>query len=98
MRVRILLTCLAGLVLAFGLGLGSAWLTVRSPSPIDAISIGPWQAWPRAGTDEADPYSRARAARTGEVPLGSGEGLSLLARTDSSGQPRQALKIGRAHV
>lgn len=67
------------------LGLWSAWLAVRSPAPVDTISLGPWQAWPNAGTPDADPYSRARLARTGEIPLGSGEGLMLLALNDDSG-------------
>jgi hypothetical protein len=58
---------------------------VRSPAPIDVIALGTWQAWPNAGTENVDPYSRARLARTGEIPLGSGEGLMLLAETDDSG-------------
>ena len=70
---------------SLALGLWSAWLAVRSPAPIDTIALGAWQAWPNAGTVDADPYSRARVARTGEIPLGSGEGLMLLALTDDSG-------------
>jgi len=69
------------------LGLWSAWLAVRSPAPVDTIALGAWQAWPNAGTSDADPYSRARQARTGEIPLGSGEGLMLLALTDDSDEP-----------
>jgi hypothetical protein len=69
------------------LGLWSAWLAVRSPTPIDTITLGAWQAWPNAGTSDADPYSRARQARIGEIPLGSGEGLMLLAQNDDSGSP-----------
>ena len=69
------------------LGTWTAWTTVRSPAPIDAITIGPWQAWPNAGTAEVDPYSHARLARTGEIPLGSGEGLALFAATDWAGRP-----------
>lgn len=71
---------------ALTLGLWSAWLAVRSPAPVDTITLGAWQAWPNAGTADADPYSRARLARTGEIPLGSGEGLALLALTDDSGE------------
>jgi hypothetical protein len=71
--------------LAVALGLWTAFLAVRSPAPIDAITLGAWQAWPNAGTADVDPYSRARLARTGEIPLGSGEGLTLLAQTDDSG-------------
>lgn len=83
--MRWALVLLLGLSAGLGLGLWSAWLAVRSPAPIDAIAIGAWQAWPNAGTVDVDPYSRARLARTGELPLGSGEGLALLAQTDDSG-------------
>lgn len=76
-----------GLILAVALGVWTAWLTVRSPAPVDTIRLGAWQAWPNAGTPKADPYSKARLARTGELPLGSGEGLALLAQTDSAGRP-----------
>ena len=76
----------AGICLALILGIGSAWLAVRSPAPVDAITIGPWQAWPNAGTDAVDPYSHARLARTGEIPLGSGEGLALFAQNDNRGE------------
>jgi len=85
--MRSLALFLAGAAVALGLGLWSAWLTVRSPAPIDTISLGAWQAWPNAGTLEVDPYSRARLARNGEIPLGSGEGLMLLALEDDRGGP-----------
>ncbi len=85
--MRSILVLLLGLTLGVALGLSSAWVAVRSPAPIGAIAIGPWQAWPNAGTDAVDPYSRARLARTGEAPLGSGEGLALLAQTDATGAP-----------
>ncbi len=72
---------------SLALGLWSAWYAVRSPAPVDTITLGSWQAWPNAGTADADPYSRARLARTGEIPLGSGEGLMLLALNDDAGEP-----------
>lgn len=83
--MRSVVTLLAGAAVALALGLWTAWLTVRSPAPIDTISLGVWQAWPNAGTQEVDPYSRARLARNGEIPLGSGEGLMLLALGDERG-------------
>ena len=88
--MRTILALFVGLGLSVGLGLWTAWLAVRSPSPIDAITFGAWQAWPNAGTEVADPYSRARLARAGEIPLGSGEGLALLAQTDDAGAPLTA--------
>ena len=85
--MRATFVLVSGICLAVALGLWSAWLAVRSPAPIDAITLGAWQAWPNAGTEDVDPYSRARAARTGEIPLGSGEGLTLLAQSDDMGAP-----------
>ena len=86
MRIRLPLTLLGLVAAGFGLGMGSAWYMTQSIRPLDAIELGPWVASPNAGTPDADPYSRARLARTGELPLGSGEGLALVARTDSSGR------------
>jgi hypothetical protein len=93
--VRSILLLLLGVALSLSLGLWTAWLAVRSPAPIDVIAIGPWQAWPNAGTVDVDPYSRARLARSGEVPLGSGEGLTLLAQTDDAGAPLTARCVYR---
>ncbi|WP_224405993.1 DUF1214 domain-containing protein [Afifella sp. IM 167] len=75
-----------GAFLGVGLGIYSAYLTLRDLAPVDTIESGSWRGWPRAGTDEEDPYSRARLARTGELALGSSEGLKLLARTDDAGR------------
>ena len=47
MRAAVFL-CLS-LGLGLSLGLWSAWLAVRSPTPIDVIRLGPWQAWPNIG-------------------------------------------------
>lgn len=85
--MRSVVSLLIASAASLALGLWSAWLAVRSPAPVDTIKLGVWQAWPNAGTADADPYSRARVARTGEIPLGSGEGLMLLALTDDSGDP-----------
>jgi hypothetical protein len=85
--LRSVLTLVLCAACGLALGLWSAYLTVRSPAPVDALAFGPWQAWPNAGTVDVDPYSRARLSRTGEIPLGSGEGLALLAQTDDAGEP-----------
>ncbi|WP_029059833.1 DUF1214 domain-containing protein [Stappia stellulata] len=74
-------------ILAIGLvtGLGSAYLAVDNAPAFDTLELGVWQARPLQGTTEADPYSAATHARTGRVPLASGEGLIFLARSDSAG-------------
>ncbi|MES0882960.1 DUF1214 domain-containing protein [Roseibium sp. SCP14] len=71
--------------LASLLGISSAYLVIEREQPLDAVSIGPWQAYPRAGTAEADPYSVAIYTRGAVIPLASGEGLALVAREDSTG-------------
>jgi hypothetical protein len=52
-----------------------------------AVEAGPWTAWPRNGSLDVDPYSRAMLAYTGELPLGAAEGISFVARDDSMGAP-----------
>ncbi|MDH3195774.1 MAG: DUF1214 domain-containing protein [Hyphomicrobiales bacterium] len=90
MRYQLPLGLLGIVAAGFGIGMGSAWLMTQSIQPLDAITLGVWIASPNAGTPDADPYSRARLARTGELPLGSGEGLALVARTDSGGRALQS--------
>jgi hypothetical protein len=73
-------------VVSLGLGLGSAWIAARAAAPIDSLKLGSWSTWPNAGTADTDPYSRARLARNGELPLGAGEGLALYAKGDADGK------------
>jgi hypothetical protein len=68
------------------LGIASAYLMIEREQPFLAVNIGPWSAFPKAGTAEADPYSVAIYTRSARVPLASGEGLALTARTDSTGR------------
>jgi hypothetical protein len=73
------------IVLASLLGISSAYLIIEREQPLDSVNIGQWRAYPKAGTDEADPYSVAIYTRGAVVPLASGEGLALVAREDSAG-------------
>jgi hypothetical protein len=73
---------------AIGLALGvaaSGW--ILADPPFGAVTIGPWRVAAKAGSLEADPYTRAALARSGEIPLALGEGLKLVARVDSAGRP-----------
>jgi hypothetical protein len=91
------LLVLYALTLALGLGLGSAYWVVGGGYPFGSIRVGPWTVWSRTGSREADPYARAVMARTGDTPLGVGEGLLLTASADNSGQsldPRCVYRIG----
>jgi hypothetical protein len=67
-------------------GLGTTWLALSRGTAFGAIPIGAWTAWPRTGTRDVDPYARAAIARSGELPIGSGDGVTFLARADDNGQ------------
>jgi hypothetical protein len=81
--IKFLLTALAGTALGF-------LVTVRVLDRgigFDTAHAGPWFGQPKSGTMDIDPYANAIIARTAELPLGSAEGLSFIARTDSLGAP-----------
>jgi hypothetical protein len=50
-----------------------------------SLKIGAWTAWPRSGSVDIDPYARAIIARSGELPIGTGDGVAFFARTDDAG-------------
>jgi hypothetical protein len=66
-------------------GGASVWYALKANEGMGAVTIGPWTAFPSLGTGDADPYSRARAARDGLLALGRAEGLSFTAQRDSDG-------------
>jgi hypothetical protein len=78
---------LLALALAIGGGAASAWLALENLRGLGAIEIGPWTAFPNAGSRNADPYSAARAARRAELALGPAEGIRFIAGRDSQGVP-----------
>ena len=71
--------------LGVALGLLSTWLAVERGYGFGAVQAGPWTAWPKTGSSEADPYAKAVMARNGEIPPGVAEGLHFLAKSDESG-------------
>jgi hypothetical protein len=75
------------IVIATTVGFLSAWYTLDRGSLFGAVTVGAWTAWPSSGGPSADPYSVAALARTGEVPLGAGEGLAFTAEDDSARDP-----------
>ena len=81
-----LLRVLFALALGVGLGLLSADWAVREGPRFGALRIGPWRAYPDEGTPKADPYEKARLARTGAVSLAAGESLVFRTETDDAGQ------------
>ena len=79
------LKTLVAVTAGIALGLAMTFFAVERGLGFGAVRAGPWTGWPKTGSRDADPYARAVLARTGETPLGIAEGLSFVARTDSSG-------------
>ncbi|MCK0196369.1 DUF1214 domain-containing protein [Ancylobacter sp. 6x-1] len=78
---------IASLAIGAAIGLGLTWLTTADGYGPDVVTAGAWKAWPKSGTDDADPYARAALARQGTVPLELADGLAFIARTDDAGRP-----------
>lgn len=83
--MRLLLGLILALAAAAFIGLGATWLALNDGVAYGGITIGAWTAWPKNGTPGIDPYARAMVARTGELPVGSGDGVSFYARSDDEG-------------
>jgi hypothetical protein len=84
-KVRLLLGSLFALVIAAAIGLGATWIILTEGTAYGGVTIGAWTAWPKNGTPGIDPYARAMVARSGELPIGSGDGVAFFARTDDGG-------------
>jgi len=85
--VRLLLGSLFALAVAAMVGLGATWLALTRGTAFGAVAIGAWTAFPKSGTRDVDPYARAAIARSGELPVGSGDGVAFSARTDDNARP-----------
>ncbi|MDI1344884.1 MAG: DUF1214 domain-containing protein [Pseudolabrys sp.] len=84
--MRLLIGTLFALAVAAAVGLGTTYLTLTRGAAFGALTIGSWTAWPKTGTADADPYARATIARTGQLPVALGDGVSFTAQTDDSGK------------
>jgi hypothetical protein len=67
------------------LGLFVTVVVVERGNGFGAVAAGPWTGWPRAGTSDTDPYTRAILAYSGEMSLSESEGMSFVAHGDSNG-------------
>ncbi len=83
--MRLLFGSFFTLMLAAAIGLGATWLTTTRGVAFGSLTIGAWKSWPKSGSTDIDPYARAAIARTGELPLGMGDGVAFYARTDDAG-------------
>jgi hypothetical protein len=85
-NVRLVLGSLFALIVAAAIGLGTTWLVLTEGTAYGGVTVGAWTAWPKNGTPGIDPYARAMVARSGELPIGSGDGVAFFARADDSGR------------
>ena len=84
--MRLLLGSLFALAVAAIVGLGATYLALTRGAAFSALSIGSWTARPKIGTIDADPYARATIARTGQLPIALGDGVSFTAQADDNGK------------
>jgi len=85
--MRLLIGLLFSFAVAAVFGLGLTQYALTRGTAFGAITIGAWTAWPKTGTSDIDPYARAAIARSGELPIGSGDGVAFFASTDDAGRP-----------
>jgi len=85
--VRLIFLTLLALAIATAVGLGLTWTTATRGTDLGTLTIGAWTARPRTGTSEIDPYARASIARSGELPIGTGDGVTFTATTDDKKKP-----------
>lgn len=85
--MRLIVLTLLALLIATAVGLGATWLTATRGTDFGTLTIGAWTARPRTGTAEIDPYSRATIARSGELPIGTGDGIAFSASADDNKKP-----------
>jgi uncharacterized membrane protein len=85
--VRLIFITLLALALATVVGLGSTYMTATRGTELGTLTIGAWTARPKSGTADVDPYSRASIARSGELPIGTGDGIAFSATTDDKKKP-----------
>ena len=84
--MRLLIGTLFALAVAAVVGLGATYFALTRGAAFGALTIGSWTARPKTGTADADPYARATIARTGQLPLALGDGVSFTAQTDDNGR------------
>jgi hypothetical protein len=85
--VRLIFYTVLSLVIATIVGIGATWMTATRGTDLNTLTIGAWTARPRTGTAEIDPYARAAIARSGELPVGTGDGVAFSASADDRKQP-----------
>ena len=84
--MRLAFLALLALGIALGLGGWSAYAALQRFEGTQTLVVGAWHADRTAGSPTADPYSKARQSRSGDLTLGLGEGVAFQARVDTAGR------------
>jgi hypothetical protein len=82
----ILIRFLVFTLVALTVSAGSAALMLDRGFFATARQAGPWITWFNAGLAGADPYTLARVARSGDLPVTAASMLSFTAADDSDGR------------
>ncbi len=94
-----LLKIIVAALIGATLGLSATWHALGGGVSFGFVELGPWRGNSRAAYADADPYTRAARARTGQAPLSQAEGLTFFASVDDQGQrldSRCTYRIGGA--
>lgn len=73
------------LVIAGGLGIGSAWYMIERGGAVSTRQFGPWVTWINALRPDVDPYTQAHLVRRSRLAL-HGSMLSFEAAVDDDGE------------
>lgn len=71
---------------AIAIGMVSSWFAIQRGLPFNTEKVGPWLAWHYAGNAAEEPYTRARFASSGGLPLSGDRITRLEARFDDDGR------------
>lgn len=85
--MRSLLNILTFLFCGLGLGYCSADYSMQEGLATVSVRNGSWITWPSAGSEDADPYTRAHFATNGHLPVTIFEAITFRADVDERGEP-----------
>ncbi len=83
---RVLTKAAVFVAIAIGGGLLSSWYAVEGGMAFNTERQGPWTRWSAAGRPDADPYSRTRFSRRGQLLFNAEHLARFEATTDDRGR------------